>query len=292
MNVNATTYAPGAKTHKDENFPVASHVIKKKFRGAILSYYNFARASDDVSDHPTLLPSEKIAQLDSFEDSLLGKRSDIAVAVTLREECLKRGISLTHGQDLLTAFRRDAVKLRYENWDELLDYCLYSAAPVGRFVLDVHGESKTTWDASDALCSALQIINHVQDCKADLARFDRVYMPLDMLSRCGASVEDISAEKATPALRQCLTDVITKTEAMLLPNALSSQVCDVRLSAEVRCIERLAKRLCTLLEQRDPLCEKVHLSRSDMVLIMMGAISSTCISRCLPFPLALFRRMS
>lgn len=292
MNKNATTYAPGAKTHKDENFPVASHIIKKAYRGAILAYYNFARASDDVSDHPTLSASEKIAQLNAFEESLLGKHTDIAVAVALRDECIKRGISLKHGQDLLTAFRRDAGKLRYENWEELLDYCLYSAAPVGRFVLDVHGENASTWHASDALCSALQIINHVQDCKADLARFDRVYMPLDMLARHDASIADIGAEKSSAALRQCLREVVEKTEAMLAPRALSSQVRDARLSAEVLCIERLAQRLCALLKLRDPLCEKVHLSKSQMLLIMMSAISSTCITRCFAFPSAPFQLKS
>ena len=77
-------------------------------------------------------------------------------------------------------------KLRYANWNELLDYCRYSAMPVGRFVLDVHGESRDTWPANDALCAALQIINHLQDCAKDYRQLDRVYLPMDLLERAGA----------------------------------------------------------------------------------------------------------
>ena len=82
--------------------------------------------------------------------------------------------------DLLEAFRRDVTKLRYADWDELMDYCRYSATPVGRFVLDVHGESAPTWPANDALCAALQVINHLQDCAKDYREIDRVYLPLDV----------------------------------------------------------------------------------------------------------------
>src|SRR5262249_58333906 len=85
-----------------------------------------------------------------------------------------RAVSPRHAQDLLTAFRMDATKLRYRDWDDLIHYCSYSAMPVGRFVLDVHGESRSTWPANDALCAALQIINHVQDCGKDYASLDRV----------------------------------------------------------------------------------------------------------------------
>ena len=101
-----------------------------------------------------------------------------------------RGLSTRHAQDLLSAFRQDATKLRYANWEELIDYCSRSAMPVGRFVLDVHGEARETWPASDALCAALQVINHLQDCAKDYQSLDRVYIPLDSMSASGASVED------------------------------------------------------------------------------------------------------
>ena len=87
-----------------------------------------------------------------------------------------------HARDLLTAFRMDVIKRRYRDWDDLMNYCRYSAMPVGRFVLDVHGEPRSTWPANDALCAALQIINHLQDCGKDYRDLDRVYLPLDLLA--------------------------------------------------------------------------------------------------------------
>ncbi len=109
-----------------------------------------------------------------------------------------------HALDLLTAFRMDVTKLRYENWDELIHYCRYSAMPVGRFMLDVHGESTSTWPANDALCAGLQINNHLQDCGKDYKSLNRVYVPLDALAAAGASVEELGKEPASAPLRQCL----------------------------------------------------------------------------------------
>ena len=102
----------------------------------------------------------------------------------------------------IKAFRLDAHKNRYANWSELMDYCALSAAPVGRFVLDVHGEDPAIWPASDALCSALQIINHLQDCAEDYKRLNRVYLPLDTLGGHGATVEMLDRPKAPPPLRR------------------------------------------------------------------------------------------
>src|SRR5919107_1411517 len=96
--------------------------------------------------------------------------------VTLRTTLRERALSPGHARDLLKAFRLDATKRRYRDWDDLMHYCAYSAMPVGRYVLDVHGESRATWPASDALCAALQVINHVQDCGADYRALDRVYI--------------------------------------------------------------------------------------------------------------------
>src|SRR5436190_4558599 len=116
-----------------------------------------------------------------------------------------------HAQDLLTAFRMDVTKLRYRDWDDLMNYCTYSAMPVGRYVLDVHGEDRSCWPANDALCAALQIINHLQDCHADYRNLDRVYVPLDALAAAGASVEDLDSAQASRALRRCLHGLAQRT---------------------------------------------------------------------------------
>src|SRR5581483_8867154 len=109
-------------------------------RRPILAFYEFVRIADDIADHARLSPPEKMVHLDSLEDSLLGRNSDNVAGVTLRVALRERGLSPQHAQDLLRAFRQDVTKLRYKDWDDLIDYCRYSAMPVGRYVLDVHGE--------------------------------------------------------------------------------------------------------------------------------------------------------
>ena len=157
----------------------------------------------------------------------------------------------------------DVTKHRYRDWDDLIHYCTYSAMPVGRFVLDVHGESHATWPASDALCAALQIINHLQDCGLDYRRLDRVYMPLDVFARHGAQVSDLERRKATPALLHCVRDLAERTSALLdAAKPFSAQVADLRLGLEIAVIYRLASTLRRSSSRRDPLSERVHLTKA------------------------------
>ena len=155
--MTTATELRSGKTYRDENFPVASWIIHPRHRALILAFYNFVRTADDIADHATLAPSEKIAYLDQLESELLGKGDSQSEAVNLRRALAERAMSPRHALDVLIAFRMDVTKLRYENWDEVFHYCRYSAMPVGRFMLDVHGESPSTWAASDALCAGLQI---------------------------------------------------------------------------------------------------------------------------------------
>ena len=130
-------------------------------------------------------------------------------------------LSPRHAQDLLAAFKLDVTKLRYRDWDDLIGYCSLSAMPVGRFVLDVHGESRGTWPANDALCAALQIINHLQDCKDDYRNLDRVYVPLDPLAARGIGVEALGEPRRR---RRCLTACTASPSAPsgCLPRAMCS----------------------------------------------------------------------
>src|SRR5947199_308038 len=192
------------KTHRDENFPVASWIIHPRHRALILAFYNFVRTADDIADHATLGERQKLDYLDLLEAELLGRGDSQPEAVNLRRALGQRSMRPRHALDVLTAFRMDVTKLRYENWDEVIHYCRYSAMPVGRFVLDVHGESMSTWAASDALCAALQINNHLQDCGKDYRALNRVYLPLDALTAARASVEALAEGRASAALLQCL----------------------------------------------------------------------------------------
>ena len=257
-----TASIDSSKTEHDENFPVASFLIAPRLRAPILSFYLFARAADDIADHPALSKRDKFARLDSLEQSLLGKSDKAKAALPLRSVLTDRGLGPTHPLDLLTAFRADVSKHRYENWDELMLYCRYSAMPVGRFVLDLHGEDRSVWAYSDPLCSALQVINHLQDCAQDYRALDRIYLPLDAMRRCGASVEELDAPKSSPALFACLKSIAERT-ARLLPEAskLPLAVKDARLGLETGAIVNLARRLTALLMTKDPLSEHVHLSK-------------------------------
>jgi squalene synthase HpnC len=240
-------------------------VIHPRHRGPILAFYEFVRTADDIADHPSLPPQEKLALLDRLEASLLGSRDDDAVGVALRSQLDERQLSPRHAQDLLTAFRLDVTKLRYRDWDDLIDYCRYSAMPVGRFVLDVHGESRATWGANDALCAALQIINHLQDCGKDYRALDRVYIPRDAFAASGAAVESLGAERASPALLDTIRALARRTGALLRESRpFSASIEDTRLALEVAVIQTFAERLVRLLATRDPLSERVHLGKAGV----------------------------
>ena len=254
------------KTYRDENFPVASWIIHPRHRALILAFYNFVRTADDIADHATLAPGDKIAYLDLMESELLGKGDSQPEAVNLRRALAERAMSPRHALDVLIAFRMDVTKLRYENWDEVIHYCRYSAMPVGRFMLDVHGESVSTWPASDALCVGLQINNHLQDCAKDYKDLDRVYLPRDALAAAGASVEMLGQPRAPAPLLQCLHSLAVKTEALLDDSrSLAAEVRDVRLGIEISVIQSFAQAIVGMLKVRDPLSERVHLSPIELI---------------------------
>jgi hydroxysqualene synthase len=264
----------------DENFPVASWLVQPQYRGAILAFYEFVRVADDIADHAQLSAEEKLRHLDRLEQSLLGTDDSEPQGVALRAVLKQRQLSPRHAQDLLRAFRMDATKLRYANWDELIEYCTYSAMPVGRYVLDVHGESRATWPANDALCAALQIINHLQDCKADYRNLNRVYVPLDALAADGLGVDSLDEPIASPALRRCLRRLADRTGALLAQSAtLPAGVNDLRLSLEISVIQALARRLVGFLQHRDPLSERVHLGKPSIVTITLMTAATGLIGR-------------
>lgn len=277
----ADVYKSGKGEH-DENFPVASRLIAARHRPAVLAYYRFARAADDVADHPTLPAQTRLATLDRLEATLLGKDDREPDALWLRAVLAERRMSPRHAQDLLTAFRMDCTRNRYADWGELMHYCRFSASPVGRYVLDVHGESEDTWPANDALCTALQVINHLQDCGKDYRAIDRVYMPLDILARHGATVDMLAAREATPSLRQALHEIAARL-ALLIPDAerLPRQVRDTRLAIETETIARLARRLTDLLLARDPLSDNVHLSKRQSLAVAATAAAAVLSRRLL-----------
>lgn len=276
--VTADRFGSG-KGHGDENFPVASWLVARRHRAPIMAFYRFARAADDVADHPGLSGDEKLRLLDGFERTLDGRGREPA-AEPLRRAIAERGLDASHARELLDAFRLDARKARHATFAELMDYCRLSAAPVGRFVLDVHGEARSLWPRSDALCAALQVNNHLQDCGRDRRELGRVYLPAELLDAAGARAEDLARPRATPALLSVIRDLAGRSQALLdRSRPFAGEVADRRLRCEVAVIQRLAERLAGDLSRRDPLAERVALRRGAVLRDTIAAVAGTAFAR-------------
>ena len=260
---------PSGKGAGDENFPVASFLLPRHLRPHVAMFYDLARVTDDIADNGDLAAEDKLARLDRFERALNGDPSDdpqLAKSYAVAESCAATGVPVRHSIDLIHAFKQDAFKLRYDDWDDLMEYCALSASPVGRFLLDLHGEDSAEYPASDALCSALQVLNHLQDLKDDYRVLDRVYLPGDWMREHRVTPEDLDAATASPELRAvvelCLDGCETLMEiARQLPGRLTNR----RLRMEAAVIVRLAERLTALLRQSDPISERVALTKLDFL---------------------------
>lgn len=259
---------PSGKNAAGENFPVASILIARELRPHVAVFYAFARAIDDIADSPDLTSAAKIERLHGFEQALDGNSPDSGYEAgeRLAESLAATQVADRHARDLIAAFKQDAVKRRYADWEELMAYCRLSAAPVGRYLIDLHGGSSAGYAASDALCAALQVINHLQDCAEDFRDLDRVYLPANWLAAAGIDASALGGSATTPPLRrvvdQCLDGCRRLMEqARPLPNGLASR----RLALESAVIIEIADALIGELARRDPLAERVRLSRPASV---------------------------
>ncbi|MFO1091650.1 MAG: squalene synthase HpnC [Hyphomicrobiales bacterium] len=271
MSAGAVIETPSGKGAGDENFPVGSFLLPKRLRPHVAKYYAFARAIDDIADNPSATPKEKLARLDAMDLAIQGKqgRDDpaLAKAWACRESMLETNVDLAHARDLISAFRQDSLKNRYHDWADLMDYCNRSASPVGRYLLELHGEDKAGFAQSDALCNALQVINHLQDCAQDYAKLDRVYLPGDWLAAEGATVEMLSESRSPKPLRRVIDRCIAASRTLMekahdLPGVLKSR----HLAMESAVIVEVADRLLDALESRDPVAERVELSKPQFAL--------------------------
>lgn len=262
------------KDRAAENFPVGSLLISRRLRPHVHAFYAFARNADDIADNPKLGEPEKIARLGTMEDVLAGRRTGGSASATrLRRSLAETGVTPDHARDLLHAFRTDASKNRYASWAELMEYCRFSAMPVGRYMLDLHGEAQTTWPHSDALCASLQVLNHLQDCARDFVSLDRSYLPADMLWDAGALPSDVVRVTATPALRQVFDTLLDRCAELNRAAApLPRVVKDRRLRVECGIILALAQRLAARLRRQDPIAMRVKLTKPDAAFAILSAL--------------------
>ena len=274
----ADVEAWSGKDRTQENFPVGSVLVRPSLRPHVHAFYAFARNADDIADSAVLAPDDKLARLGVMQDVLLGRaQSGSPSAAGLRRSLAATGATDAHATDLLAAFRQDATQTRYATWPDLLDYCRYSAMPVGRHVLALHGEAAACVPPSDALSAALQILNHLQDMARDLAGLDRCYLPQSMLTAEGATIADIRAPAETPALRRVIDRLLDDCDTMNAQAAeLPRRVRDVRLRLETAIIVGLSCRLAARLRAGDPLATRVKLRPTDVAASLAGAARHAC----------------
>lgn len=251
------------KTQQQENFPVACHLFPKKDRSIITHYYNFARYCDDIADNSDLTEKDKLQKLDEAESSLLGI-GDLSVSKALRKDFLAENFDFSLATDLLIAFRRDAKNLSYQTWAQLLDYCKYSAAPVGRFMLALFNENPSTYLPATALCSVLQIVNHLQDLKNDITTLNRFYIPEELIKKYKVSRKALYASSCSKNLQKLLNDVLNRTCGLLKDaRVLPSIIKNFKLRIYVYITLNLTDLLINRLYHTDILAVKVKLSVFD-----------------------------
>jgi squalene synthase HpnC len=252
-----------------ENFPVGSWLLPANLRPHIATFYHFARAADDIADSPNLSPHDKLSYLKQQELSLIGEISGNVVpptALRMAASLKETKMASQYCTDLLRAFKQDVTKIRYNNWKELIYYCQLSAAPVGRYLIDLHGGFRKNFDdnyySSDALCAALQILNHIQDCQDDYKSMGRVYLPLDMMKQHNVSIENLVAPSISAEFRTYLNAILDSVDKLIiqatkLPIKLKSR----RLAMESQVIINIAYSLSKKLRRNDPILAYVKLSK-------------------------------
>jgi squalene synthase HpnC len=239
----------------------------------IAAYYRFARAADDIADDPTLDATEKTRRLDSFDETLVGKSDSEPVARELRGIFTAHRLTIEHARHLLQAFKADAINRPCRNWSDLLAYCRYSAAPVGRFLLELHREDRQAWPAADALCSALQILNHLQDCQADWRDLKRLYIPRDWLDEAKITPDALLETRASLATRQVFDRTLEGVEWLnTAASSLPGLIADRQLRMEATAILFLSRRLARRLRRRDPLAGRVGISTADKFFALLYGV--------------------
>lgn len=252
----------GGKTASDESFPVA-WLLAPRQRPAVRAYYAFARRADDIADSALLRPEEKLRRLDALDQALRSGQGP-SQGTRLREVLAERDLPVSLALDLLEAFRADARGEGVADWPALMAYCDHSAVPVGRFLLALHAEDAAARAPADALCRALQVLNHVQDCGSDWARLGRCYLPGDWRCEAGCGPDDLRADACGPALRRVLNQALAAVDGLLaeagaLPGRLRSRSLRAQAAATITLARGLRRRLSTA----DPIATRVRPTRLD-----------------------------
>ena len=261
-----------------ENFPVASRLLPKHLRMPIAVIYAFARRADDFADEGELTDEERINALTDFGDKLnlieQGKEVDDFTFIALADVIKKHQLPISLFHDLLTAFKMDVTKTRYANIGELMEYCRYSANPVGRLLLHLNNAtSPQNLGYSDAICSSLQLINFIQDISQDIEESDRIYIPQDEMAQCSVSEQDIRNKVTNPASRRLIEFQIRRALKLMQAGAPLGKALKGRMGLELRMTIMGGSRILYRLNQQyDDVYSRPRLNKLDIVWIIWKAI--------------------
>ena len=274
---NDVSHLMSGKSYSDENFPVASFLMTKKIRSIVRVFYFFARMADDIADHQKLSSNQKKKILLFFDNAISkSKKTNNKVLDKMIARFKELPSGKKYSRNLLKAFMMDASNKKYKNWNDLLYYCKFSANPVGRFVIDAVNERKNIekiYEASDSLCTALQIINHIQDCKKDFKELNRVYIPESFFKKYSVDKKILRKSKSIENFERLKIEIVDNVLVSLRKTKLGlREIQSWRLRKETLIILNIAKRLCNLLKINDPLEKQIKLSRIDFIFCFFKGI--------------------
>lgn len=240
-----------------ENFPVASRLLPRRMRGAVAAIYVFARRADDHADEGMAPAAERLSALQRMEDDLAatcaGNPPDDPLWRALLDTLERFDLPVEPFLDLLTAFRQDVTHDRYADFDEILAYCQHSANPIGRLMLMLAGAATPeNLRDSDAICTALQLLNFLQDLQQDFVERDRLYIPLHDLRRHGVDEEELRCGRASPAVRALLHEQAERAAWWLYEGSPLAGRLRGRFGVEVRLIVRGGWRIAQRLREEKP----------------------------------------
>lgn len=265
-----------ARSHY-ENFPVASRLLPRRLQLPVAVIYAFARSADDFADEGDRAEAERLALLDDYVAKLdalkAGRTPDDPVFIALQDVIAEYRLPLPPLYDLLSAFRQDVTQLRYANYAQLLDYCRRSANPVGRLVLHLFDEaSEENLRDSDAICTALQLINFWQDLAQDYDENGRIYLPQDEMAACGVSAAHLAERRDDAALRKLLQLQIGRTRQLMSSGAGLGRRLGGRLGLEIRATIEGGLSILDALERREDVFARPRLRKREWVRVIRRAV--------------------
>ena len=271
-----------ATTHY-ENFHVVSFLLPKHLHQDFYNVYAYCRSADDLADE---IPdtAESLRQLNGWRaelDRMYAGEADHPVFVALKGTVAKYGIPKQPFADLIRAFIQDRNVSRYRNWDEVLDYCVYSANPVGRLVLYLCGYSDPERQSlSDATCTALQLANFWQDITVDQQK-DRVYLPLDLLAKHGYTVDELFAHKFDARFGAIMREAVDRARELFLAGLPLNRMVNRRLAVDLELFSRGGMCVLDKIEQQgyDVLSRRPKISKVERAGLLIGTLARVAFKR-------------